>query len=109
FEIGEENITFDDIIRAANKGDGLAELILERTGMFLGTAIASVINLLNIEKVVVGGALMKAGELVLNAIRERASVLTFEPAFTAVTIEKGLLGENACTVGAGLLALNRSE
>ena len=107
FEIGEENIKFNDIINAANKGDGLAELILERTGMFLGTALAGVINLLNIEKVIVGGELMNAGELVLDAIKNRASELAFEPAFSAVSIEAGSLKAKASSVGAALLVLNR--
>src|SRR4051794_25377861 len=49
-------ITLDAIIDAAQKNDDFAQLMLHRTGSYVGTAIASVINLLNIEKIVVGGA-----------------------------------------------------
>lgn len=107
FEIGEEKITFRDIIDAANKGDGLAELILERTGMFLGTAIAGVINLLSIEKIVVGGPLMQAGDIVIESIKERAAALSFEPCFKAALIEPAMLGDKAGPIGAALLAMNR--
>ncbi len=107
FEIGEEDITFEDVIDAAVAEDGLAELILERTGMFLGTAVASVINLLNIERIVIGGPLMKASNLVLNSIKERAAKYSFEPGFKAVRIEAGTLGDNASPIGAALLVLNR--
>ena len=107
FEVGEENISLDDVIEAARKQDGLAELIIERTGMFLGTAIAGVINLLNIEKVIVGGELMSTGDLILDAIRKRARELSFEPAFLAVSIEAGELGEYAGSYGAAMLAQNR--
>lgn len=107
FEIGEEKITFEDVIEACVNEDGLAELIMERTGMFLGIAVAGVINLLNIEKVIIGGGLMKAGEIVLDAVIKRASELTFEPAFEAVSIETGALGDDAVAIGAALLARNR--
>lgn len=107
FEIGEEKITYRDIIDAAIEGDGLAELILERTGMFLGTAIAGVINLLSIEKIIVGGPLMRAGDLVLNSIKERAASISFEPCFEAAEIERAELGEKASSVGAALLGMNR--
>ncbi len=109
FEIGEQAITFEDVIDAAVAEDGLAELILERTGMFLGTAVASVINLLNIEKIVIGGPLMKASNLVLNSIKKRAAKYSFEPGFKAAEIEAGLLGSNASPIGAALLVLNRKS
>ncbi len=109
FEIGEEKITFRDIIDAAIEGDGLAELILERTGMFLGTAIAGVINLLSIEKIIVGGPLMRAGDIVINSIKERAAALSFEPCFEAAAIESAMLGDKASPVGAALLAMRRKQ
>ncbi|MGI9054942.1 MAG: ROK family protein [Pyrinomonadaceae bacterium] len=59
-EIGEESITIADVIREANNGDDFARLMLERTGTYVGMAIADVINLLNIEKIVVGGEIMQA-------------------------------------------------
>ncbi|MEZ5307959.1 MAG: ROK family protein [Pyrinomonadaceae bacterium] len=107
FEVGEENLTFEDILSAAIKEDGLAELMLERTGMFIGNAVAGVINLLNIEKIIVGGEILRAGDIVVDAIRSRASELSFEPAFRAVSIESAKLGEDAAANGAALLAAFR--
>lgn len=107
FEIGEEKITFEDVLSAANEEDGLAELILERTGMFLGTAVASVINLLNIEKIIIGGELMKASNVVLGPIRKRAEELSFEPGFRKVEIKAGFLNGNAGSIGAALIALRK--
>ena len=109
FEIGEENITFEDVLAAANEKDGLAELILERTGMFVGTAVASVINLLNIEKIIIGGDLMKASSVVLEPIRKRAAEFSFEPGFRKVDIKAGKLGSNAGCIGAALIALQKQD
>ncbi len=100
----EEQITLADIVREAKEGDDFASLMLERTGIYVGTAIAGVINLLNIEKVVVGGEIMQAENLVLDAIINRARELSFKPSFDAVEIVEGELGENAAAIGAALLA-----
>ena len=103
-KIDEQQITIEDIVRAAEREDDFAQLMLQRTGNYVGTAIASVINLLNIEKIVVGGEIMRAGELVLDAIIRRARELSFAPSFNSTNIVAGSLGENAAAVGAALLA-----
>jgi glucokinase len=43
-------------------------MMIERTGKYIGTGVASVINLLNIERIVLGGGVMDAGSLILNPI-----------------------------------------
>ena len=45
----------------ANEGDDFALMMIERTGKYIGTGVASVINLLNIERIVLGGGVMDAG------------------------------------------------
>ena len=100
----DHTITLDAIIDAAQNNDDFAQLMLQRTGLYVGTAIASVIDLLNIEKIVVGGAIMRAQDVVIEAITERAKEMTFGPAFASTTILAGELGENAAAVGVAFLA-----
>ena len=102
--IGEDNITLTDVVRAAEDDDDFAQLMLQRTGNYVGAALAGVINLLNIERVVVGGEIMQAKHLVLNGIVQRARELSFKPAFDCVEIVEGELGEQAAAIGAALLA-----
>jgi glucokinase len=97
-------ITLEAIIDAAQMQDDFAQLMLHRTGSYVGTAIASVINLLNIEKIVVGGAIMRAEDVVLSAITERAKEITFAPSFSSTAILAGELGENAAAIGVAYLA-----
>jgi glucokinase len=106
--IGEERITIADIVREAINEDDFARMMLERTGTYVGTALAGVINLLNIERIVVGGEIMQAGEIVLEAIIERARELSFMPSFRAAGIVAGELGENAGAIGAALLSERES-
>ncbi len=103
-KLSEEEITLSAIIRAAQNDDDFSQLMLERTGIYVGTAIASVINLLNIEKIIVGGEIMEAKQLVLDAIIERARELSFAPSFEAASIVEGELGPYAAAAGAALLA-----
>ncbi|MDQ3130242.1 MAG: ROK family protein [Acidobacteriota bacterium] len=103
-QMTEEQITLGDIVREAKNNDDFAQMMLKRTGIYVGTAIAGVINLLNIEKVVVGGEIMQTEHLVLNAIIERARELSFAPSFEKTQIVEGKLGENAAAIGAALLA-----
>lgn len=103
-KLEEEQITLTDIVREAQNEDDLAKMMLERTGTFVGTAIAGVINLLNIEKIVVGGEIMQAGTVVINGIIARARELSFAPSFETTQIVEGELGENAAAIGAALLS-----
>ena len=100
----EEQISIHRIVAAAEDGDDFAGLMLERTGNYVGTAIANVINLLNIEKIVIGGEIMHAGHLVLDAVVRRARELSFGPSFENADIVEGELGENAAAIGVALIA-----
>lgn len=103
-ELDEATLSITDIVNAASAGDDFARLMLERTGTYVGTGVASVINLLNIERVVLGGEIMQAGDAILGPIIERARELSFVPAFTSSTIVQGELGEYAGATGAALLS-----
>src|ERR1044071_3467729 len=63
-------LTGERVVRAAMEKDELALSVLKETGRILGAAIASVVNLLNVEVVVLGGGVMAAGDLILEPIRE---------------------------------------
>jgi glucokinase len=102
--LAEQEITIAEIVGAAEQEDDLAQLLLERTGKDIGTAISSVINLLDVERIVVGGKIMMAKHLVLDAIIERARGVSFAPSFRNTSIVPGELGENAAAIGAALIA-----
>lgn len=103
----EKSLTIAAIVQAAIGGDGFSQMMLERTGSYVGTGVASVINLLNVERIVIGGEVMEADNFVLEAITHRAKELSFAPAFEATRIIKGELGAAAPAIGAALLATGR--
>lgn len=99
-----KNFTADDMAHEAKEGDDFSLMMIERTGKYIGTGVASVINLLNIERVVLGGGVMQAGELILNPIIQEAKRRAFQPCFDATQIVAAALGEDAATIGAAMLA-----
>jgi glucokinase len=103
-KLDEKGFTVADIVSAANAGDGFAEMMLERTGMFVGTAVASVINLLNIETIVIGGEVMESSAPIIKGITDRARALSFAPGFEETRIVAGELGASAAAIGAALLS-----
>lgn len=100
----DREFTADDIAAAAKNGDELAQLIMERTGMFLGVALAGVINLINVDTVIIGGTVMAAGQALLDPIIEHTRSRAFRPAFDACRIVAAELGTRSGLIGAALLA-----
>ncbi|PYS86575.1 MAG: hypothetical protein DMF62_15490 [Acidobacteria bacterium] len=100
----EENITFEDILSAAEMGDDFARLMLDRTGTYVGSAVAAVINLLNVEKVVLAGEVIRGGRFVIEAVIDRARECTSPRTFNSTEIVLSELDENATAIGAALIA-----
>lgn len=99
-----KDFTADDLAREAKEGDDFSLMMIERTGKYIGTGVASIINLLNIERIVLGGGVMQAGDLILNPIIQEAKRRAFLPCFEATEIVVATLGEDAATIGAAMLA-----
>lgn len=102
-DFAEEELTYDHIIEAAQAGDDLAILMMQRTGHFIGLAVADLINVLNLSLVVIGGK-PAARPFLVPAIIEEARRRAFAPAFADCRIVAGLLGPEAGVIGAALLA-----
>lgn len=99
-----KNFTAADLAHEAKNGDDFSMMMIERTGKYIGTGVASVLNLLNIEKIVLGGGVMDAGELILNPIIQEARRRAFQPCFEATEIVAAALGPDAVSIGAAMLA-----
>jgi glucokinase len=100
----EGTLTGERVMRAAMENDELAVSVLKETGLILGAAVASVINLLNVEAVVLGGGVMAAGDLILKPIRKEARRSTMRASFDCCRIVAAQLGQDAGIIGAALLA-----
>ena len=69
---GRPVISAEEISRAAQAGDELARRALDGAAQSLGVGIGNALNLLNLERVVVGGGVTRAGERYLARVRQAA-------------------------------------
>ena len=99
------DITVADIVRLADEGDAGCRRVLADTGRHVGAAVANLCNLLNPERVVIGGELAVAGELLLAPMRETVGRYGIPSAVATSEIVLGELGPNAHVLGAVALVL----
>jgi glucokinase len=105
----DREFTAEDIAHAAREGDEMAQVMMERTGMFLGIALAAVVNLLNVEMVVMGGGVMDAGDLILKPTIKETRRRAFPPSFNSCEIVIAKLGATAGMIGAALMARDQQN
>jgi glucokinase len=92
---------------AVAQGDGFASWVMSETGVWLGTGIGSLINLLNPEKVVLAGGMVNAGEVLFKPVRETALAQSFEVPGRRAEIVPAELSPDAGVIGAAGIAIER--
>jgi len=102
-----DKITFSIVTKAAKDDDKLAVEFLQEAGAYLGTKIAYLINLFNPEAVVIGRGIEKAGEVLMEAVKNTVKMWGYEEAVKVVKVIPTSLGENAVAVGAGALVIQK--
>lgn len=94
--------TADEAVRAAQAGDGRARDGLAQVGRWLGIGISNLIVVLTPDRVVLGGGVAAAGELLLEPIRDEVRRRVHVTSLDAVEIVTGELGTFAGAIGAGV-------
>ena len=94
------------VMKAALEGDEVALRIWEQFGIALGIGMASLVNILNVEMIVIGGGVSQAWEMFIDkAIAELKRRALRAPA-ERVKVLKSVLGDDEGIIGASYLALN---
>jgi glucokinase len=105
---GTDRVTGQTVFAAAQRGDPTARGLFSQIGYWLGAGIASVVNLLDIEIVIIGGGLVSAGELLLAPARDSFRSLLFGRSRRPLpAIVPARFGPDAGVVGAATLALDQ--
>ena len=98
-----KKISTKSIFDAWKKGDRLCSQIVDETCLYLGTAIASAVNLLNPEVVVIGGGVADAGIGFIRKIEKEIKKRANPSAIKNLKVVKAQWGNDAGFIGAGLL------
>ncbi|MGR4882480.1 ROK family protein [Streptomyces sp. LARHCF249] len=99
-------LTMERVVELARDGDPGCRRVVTDVGRHVGSGVASLCNLLNPSRVVLGGSLAEAGELVLAPIRESVGRYAIPSAARQLSVLTGSLGGRAEVLGALALVLS---
>jgi len=95
--------SFAEALAAAQAGDHDARTAIERAGRFLGIAIANLVLFVTPERVVIGGGVAEAGDLLLEPLRSEVVARAANVApLDRIEIVPAALGRYAGAIGAAL-------
>jgi glucokinase len=108
---GPERVAGETVYNAARYGDPTAHELFRQLGYWLGVGIASLINVLDPQVVILGGGIgVSAGDLVLAPARAAAERFAFARTRRALPpIVQARLGADAGLIGAAILALSQTN
>jgi glucokinase len=104
----DEKISGEEVFARAKKGEMAARQAFAQAGRFLGIGLGIAMNLLNPDKILLGGAVMSAGKLLLSPALEEVKRRSYKASYKCCTIEKASLGNKAGFLGAALWAREQS-
>ena len=96
-------ITTEDIYNAALEGDTLSREILREAGKALGVGLATIMNILSPEAIILTGGLVGAWNIYIQEAIREASRRAYKDIFDSVKIIPSSLGDDAGVVGAASL------
>jgi predicted NBD/HSP70 family sugar kinase len=102
-------LTVAEVIDLARAGDPPARRVIGDAGRYIGVAVANLCNLLNPQRVIVGGELSVAGEVLLGPLSDSLSRYAIPTAASDVSVVTGELGKRAEVMGALALVLREPE
>ena len=97
-----------DVFVAAEAGNRVAARLIAEMADALGQQIATVVQVVNPEVIVVGGGIARAGEAWLEAVRQAVRRYAMTSHTHGLRIVAAALGNRAGVTGAGLLAWERT-
>jgi glucokinase len=98
-----ENPTPETVAKAAAAGEDWARSVYEGVGINLGQILAGMVQVLNIEKILVGGQISNAGDVLFNPLRVHTAEHVYPYLRSSYRIEKVALGVDSGIIGAAFL------
>ena len=101
-------LTLDQVIELAAQGDVRCHRAISDAGREIGVAVAGLCNLINPERVIVGGLLSRAGDILLQPLRDSIRRHAVKAAAEKVDVVPAVFVERAELLGSLALALRGS-
>ncbi|WDZ89035.1 ROK family transcriptional regulator [Nocardiopsis sp. HUAS JQ3] len=106
---GPDPVRIPDMVAAALEGDPGSRRIIAEAGTALGQGTAIVANLFNPDRVIVGGDLARAGDLLLDPMRRSMELGSLSSALERLELVPSALGRDASLYGALRMAAQQAN
>ena len=93
------------LVAASNEGDAEAQRVWRKSAQALAAGIASLINVLDPEVVVIGGGIAQAGESLFRPLKEHLNDFEWRPGGNKARVVPAQLGDRAGAFGAAWNAI----
>ncbi|MGE5333482.1 MAG: ROK family protein [Nitrososphaerota archaeon] len=107
--IADDALTGQKIVAAATGGDAFARGLLRDAGVALARGIADAASILDLERVVFGGGLMEAGDLLLAPLQAELHARAKLPFTRHLDMRASTMGREAGVIGAAALCLHNQS
>ncbi|MDU5110540.1 MAG: ROK family protein [Clostridium sp.] len=104
-----DEVTAKEVFTEAEKGDKVSQDILNDALSYLGITIANIANSFDPDKIVMGGGVSQAGNIVFEKIDHEMERRCLKIIYDNCKIEKAVLGGKAGVLGAAALAILESK
>ena len=102
-------ITAENVVDLAKVGDKIAQDVLNEVSFHLGFALANIANTLNPHKLIIGGGVSKAGNMLLKPLKDYVQKFSFPPVAASTELALAKLGNNAGVIGAAWMVKNSTS
>ncbi len=106
---GRKELTPLLVAQAARQGDRFSKDMWNETGAHLGTALTGLVNILNPEKIILGGGIAQNGSLLFKPFVATLKKKAFPIAARSVKVVRAELGVDAGLIGAAALAFSEEN
>lgn len=106
--LADKALTGQAIAEAAARSDACAGRLMREAGIALARGIADAANILDLERVILGGGLTQSGETLLAPLREEFRERAHLPFTRDLDIRVASLGREAGVIGAAALCLQET-
>jgi glucokinase len=104
----QDNLTIRKVFTAIRKGDRMAPEVLQEKARILGIALASLVNVLDPEIIVLGGGVVEGGAAFVDIVRDTIMAAALPVATKSLKVTPARLGNAAGFIGAALLGSDES-
>ncbi|HEV7215362.1 MAG TPA: ROK family protein [Chloroflexota bacterium] len=104
-----EKVTTSLVVQAAQEGDGIAQAVFTRAAEAIGVGCVNLVNLFNPRRIIIGGGVAQAGELLFTPVRRIVAERALASPRDACTIVPAGLGDDCGLYGAVALMAHGIE